>query len=145
MVKLIIPEKVRIVSNKREVNVDEGDLIMLITKKGVSKSGDINSATLCVFDKIEKRKIMYRMYDQNGKERTDIKVKQPYHLHRCQSLGGVDIPLVLSSFKRSYTLESGLLNEICIGQEEIARRLREMPGFEPYVEWVLRLEKPYIR
>ena len=138
MVKIIVPER-KLQTISLEVEVSEGELILLVNSHRASKDGEINSALLGVFEGLySKRTGKYEDVD-----RTYMKLANVYVLNKCGRMGGLDLPCLESRGNVNLCKNTNIKN-IYSPQEQIVQVLQSWPGFEAHAEWVSRLRKPYL-
>jgi hypothetical protein len=119
----------------REIHLEEGELIMLVTAAMVDQSG-VHSAHFGVFE-------VYKLCDKKGD--SDIILMKPYFtLRKAMDFGGGLVsPLERHDHPREYHLGS-YIREIYTYQSRIVEALESWPGFEAHAKWVGSLTKPYV-
>jgi len=136
MAKIIIPErKIEVFKPGLEIDLEEGELILLLNGKRVDEKGIVNSAIVGVFNGIleefDKQKYGGHYQDKSYIKMRGVRVIKP-----------IDITRGLSDEYKTFLI-SRQIKSIYSPQDKIVETLQLWPGFEAHAEWVARLRKPY--
>ena len=134
MAKIKIPESTRAITTYREVEIGEGELILLLNRHRVDENGLVKLAVLGVFGEFIEEDYYKRKY---------IKVLSPIELRPDNTLGILP-HLSKSEEYRTFMLTSQI-KQIYSPQEQIIQVLQTWPGFEAHAEWISKLTKPYLK
>lgn len=122
--------------SQKTIEVSEGELVMLVAQNNFSKDGNLRSATLGVFDGVEKYS------HQNGSWNGEyIQIKKSCRLFPSKSLGGKIVPIIQYQENKDY--DSKHVKEMHVEKEQIIKKLEKNPALKNYIEWIEKLEKPY--
>ncbi len=120
---------------QKEIEVSEGELVMLVAQNNFSENGNLRSATLGVFDGVKK-------YSHQGSWNGEhIQIKKSCRLFPSKLLGGIIVPIVMYQEDKYY--DSKHIKEMYIEKEQIIKKLKESSVLKNYIEWIEKLEKPY--
>ena len=143
MVRVVIPREVK-VATSREVDINSGELIMLVSDRNISETGELSSAAICVFDNVvfgERRGGRRR---KNRIKGPFIDVRNVFYLYPSKQLGGIGLPII-KSYRLEHQYKLSWIKDLYVGRDQIVEKLRSSPGFEPHADLISRTEKPYLR
>ncbi len=123
---------------QKTIEVSEGDLVMLVAQNNFSKDGNLRSATIGVFDGV--KKYSHQGGSWNGE---NVQIKKSCRLFPSKLLGGRIIPIIQYQEDKNY--DSKQIKEMYVEKEQIIKKLEKNPALKNYIEWIEKLEKPYIR
>jgi len=148
MVKILIPKKrIEVLRGYKDYNVEEGELVMIVTTDRLGEDEKVNSAILGVFKgtKYVDNTELRQKYSRRYHDEEYLLFSKAFVLRPPIIFGSVEIPVVEGYDQTSLKIgPKGRIRNIYSPQEEILRQLQSWPGFEAHAEWVSRLRKPYI-
>jgi len=139
MTKIIIPGRKVIVTN-REFDLQEGELILLLTGGRIDENGWAKSVILGVFDEIYN--------EDNSKFRERYGGRRYYDKRYLNLLNSMVLKRDIREPSEKYNSRNvwitKAIRQIYTPQEQIVQALQSWPGFEAHAEWVAGLRKPYL-